>query len=211
MQLEWVLPGFTGFYRVLPSFTGFYWVLLGLTGFSWTCCESLSLVLTWRSIRTGERLAAALLQRVQDGQPGTPGVPVADVDVSGAGLPRPRFQVTETKRNKRKTHGWAHWAASLCIVPGFTGLYRVGPGFTGFFWAVRTERKRATAFRHRFQGQRPGKELRPSTGHGLSSAGLSRAGFQVKITKNHKKKPKKNNAIHQRGSWVLPGIFARAI
>ncbi len=24
MQLEWVLPGFTGFYRVLPSFTEFY-------------------------------------------------------------------------------------------------------------------------------------------------------------------------------------------
>ena len=29
----WVLPSFTGFYRVLPSFTRLYWVSLSFTGF----------------------------------------------------------------------------------------------------------------------------------------------------------------------------------
>ena len=33
MVLNWILPGFTGFYWVLPSFTGFYRVLPGFTGF----------------------------------------------------------------------------------------------------------------------------------------------------------------------------------
>ena len=32
-HLDWVLLGFTGFYRVLLGFTWFYWVLLGFTVF----------------------------------------------------------------------------------------------------------------------------------------------------------------------------------
>jgi len=32
-EFDWVLPGFTGFYRFLHSFTEFYWILPSFTGF----------------------------------------------------------------------------------------------------------------------------------------------------------------------------------